>query len=46
MLLLLQDQGRRIVGRPVDVNLLERVGGRGAAGHQRPDCDQRTQSAP
>ena len=44
--LLLQDHRHRIVGRPIDVNFLERVGGEGGAGHQRRDGDERSQGAP
>ena len=45
---LLQDHRHRIVGRPVDVNFLQRIGGISCscAGQKHPSRDHRSQSAP
>ena len=42
--LLLEDHRDRIVGRPVDADFLERVGGEGRAGQQRRDRDDGSQA--
>jgi hypothetical protein len=44
--LLLEDHRHRIVGRPVDANFLERVGGKRRTGQQGRDRDDRSYHAP
>ena len=44
--LLLEDHRHRIVGRPVDTDFLERVGGEGGAGQQRGNGDGGREGAP